>query len=165
MRIPFVVSAIVLVACSGTGGSTDSTGVDSTVVSAPAVHDSTARPDTGNIPAGDELELRTDKTTYRAGDQVGLTVVNPTGSSYAYNPCTRWLERDVSGEWVKLEEMRVCTMIAHILAPRTSRSEKTDITAGIVAGRYRLSIAFSVQDSSTPSRSVRVMAPPITVTR
>lgn len=165
MRIPFVVSAIVLVACSGTGGSTDSTAADSTVVSAPAVHDSTARPDTGNVPAGGELELRTDKTTYRAGDQVGLTVVNPTGSSYAYNPCTRWLERDVSGEWVKLEEMRVCTMIAHILAPRTSRSEKTDITAGIVAGRYRLSIAFSVQDSSTPSRSVRAFAPPITVTR
>lgn len=165
MRIPSVVSALVLVACSGTGGSTDTTRADSTVVSAPAVHDSTARPDTGNVPAGGELELRTDKTTYRAGGQVGLTIVNPTSSSYAYNPCTRWLERDVSGEWVKLEEMRVCTMIAHILPPRTSRSEKTDITPGIVAGRYRLSIGFSVQDSSTPSRSVRVIAPPITVTR
>lgn len=163
MRILSAVSAILLAACYGSGGSADTTRVDSAVVSAPAVHDSTPRTDTGTVSAGGELELRTDKSSYRAGDQIALTLVNPTSSSYAYNPCTRLIEREVGGSWVEIREDRICTMIAHILAPRSRRSEKTELTAGLEAGRYRVILALTVEGSGTPSRSVRVSAP-ITVT-
>lgn len=92
-----------------------------------------------------------------------LTLVNPTGNSYAYNPCTRLLEREVGGAWVERRENRICTMIAHILSPRTSRSEKTELSSGLEPGRYRVVLLLTVEGSGTPARSARVSAP-ITVT-
>lgn len=164
MRILVAVSAIALAACYGPGGNADTTRVDSTVVSAPAIHDSTPRTDTGNVPAGVDLELRTDKPSYRGGEQMMLTLVNPTSSSYAYNPCTRLLERESGSGWVEVREERICTMIAHILAPRSRRTENTELTAGLEPGRYRVILSLTVEGSGVPSRSVRISAP-INVTR
>ena len=152
-----------LIACHGTGAKPDTTGVDSGVVSSPAVHDSTPRADTGDVPAGGELELRTDKSSYRSGEQMSLTLINPTSNSYAYNPCTRLLEREVSGRLTQLEEMRMCTMIAHILAPRSRRTETTELTNGLEPGRYRVILLLS-SDSPGATGGVRLSAP-ITVSR
>lgn len=163
MRILSVISAIFLIGCYGTGAKPDTTGVDSAVVSSPAVQDTAPRADTGTVPPGGELQLRTDRTTYRGGEQMTLTLVNPTSNSYAYNPCTRLLEREVSGAWIELQEMRVCTMIAHILAPRSSRTETTELTKGLEPGRYRVVLLLGPQRRGGADR-VRLSAP-ITVSR
>jgi len=126
--------------------------------------DTTRRADTGTVPAGRELLLRTDRSSYKAGERMTLTLVNPTGNSYAYNPCTRTLERENGGAWVEIQEMRMCTMIAHILQARSSRTEQTELTTGLEPGRYRVVLALTVEGSGTPSRSVRLRAP-ITVAR
>jgi hypothetical protein len=165
MKIVVAVSALLFIACYGTGAKSDTTNVDSGIVSAPAVHDSTPRADTGNVPLGGELELRTDRSSYRPGEQMELTLVNPTNNTYTYNPCTRLLERQVSGGWIQLEETRMCTMIAHILAPRSRRSERTELTKGLDPGAYRVILVLSVSGPGAPgSGGVRVSAP-ITVTR
>jgi len=154
-----------LVACYGTGAKPDTTAADSGVVSSPAVHDSTPRADTGNVPPGGELELSTDKSSYRSGEQIMITLVNPTSNSYAYNPCTRLIEREVSGSWVEHKEARICTMIAHILAPRSRRTERTELATGLEPGRYRVVLLLSPQGPAVPAPAgVRVSAP-ITVTR
>jgi hypothetical protein len=94
-----------------------------------------------------------------------LTLVNPTNNTYTYNPCTRLLEREVSGRWTQLEEMRICTMIAHILAPRSRRAERTELSKGLEPGSYRVILVLSVSGPGTPGSSgVRVSAP-ITVVR
>jgi hypothetical protein len=165
MKIFFAFSAITLIACYGTGAKPDTTGVDSGVVSSPAVHDSTPRGDTGDVPAGGELELRTDKSSYRAGEQMSLTLINPTSNSYAFNPCTRLIEREVSGRWTQLEEMRMCTMIAHILAARSRRTEKTELTKGIEPGSYRVILLLSPQRSGAATEGGVRLSAPITVTR
>lgn len=165
MQILYAVSAIFLIACYGTGANPDTTSVDSGVVSSPAVHDTVPRSDTGTVPLGGELELRTDKSSYRSGEQMTLTLVNPTSNSYAYNPCTRSIEREVSGRWTQLEEMRMCTMIAHILAPRSRRTERTELTSGLESGSYRVVLVLSPQGPGVPgSGGVRLSAP-ITVSR
>jgi hypothetical protein len=166
MRILCAASAAVLVgACYKTAANVDTTRADSAVVSAPAVHDPTPRSDTGNVPAGGSLQLRTDKDSYRAGESMTLTFVNPTPNRYTYNPCTRTLEREVGSTWREIQEMRMCTMIAHILEPRSSRVERTELTEGLEPGRYRVIVALTEESTSTPSRSVRATSAPITVTR
>jgi hypothetical protein len=166
MRFVYAASTVALVgACYKTAADVDTTGADSAVVSAPAMHDSTPRSDTGNVPAGGNLQLRTDKSSYRAGENMTLTFVNPTRNRYTYNPCTRTLEREVGGAWRKVEEMRMCTMIAHILEPRSTRVERTELTEGLEPGRYRVIVALTEESTSTPSRSVNATSAPITVTR
>jgi hypothetical protein len=165
MKILFAGSALFFIACYGTGAKPDTTSVDSGVVSSPAVHDTVARSDTGNVPMGGELELRTDKGSYRPGEQMELTLINPTNNTYTYNPCTRLLERAVSGRWTQLEERRICTMIAHVLAPRSRRNERTELTSGLEPGSYRVILVLSASGPGVPgSAGVRLTAP-ITVTR
>lgn len=163
MRFSHAASLILLTACYGTGSNSDTSRADEPVVSGPVVHDTVPRSDTVTIPDSGEVQLRTDKTSYRGGEEVALTLINPTKFSYAYNPCTRLIEREVNGKWVELEEARVCTMIAHILAPRSSRSEKTTLTSGLEPGRYRLILMLSAQGQAEESRGVRLSAP-ITIT-
>jgi len=165
MQILHAASAVFLIACYGTGAKPDTTAADSGVVSSPAVHDSTPRADTGTVPLGGELELRTDKTSYRGGEQMELNLINPTNNTYTYNPCTRLIEREASGRWTQLEEMRMCTMIAHILAPRSRRNERTELTKGLEPGSYRVVLVLSPSGPGVPgSGGVRLTAP-ITVIR
>ena len=110
------------------------------------------------------ITVSTDRSTYRASDPVKLTIVNTTGSTYHYNPCTRVLEREASGAWSEVREERMCTMIAHVLEPRATRNEETDLGEGLAAGRYRIIVVFGEEASGTPSRSVRAVSAPITVT-
>jgi hypothetical protein len=165
MKILSACSAVALIACYGTGAKPDTTNVDSGVVSSPAVHDTVTRSDTASVPLGGELELRTGKSSYRPGEEMELTLVNPTNNTYTYNPCTRLVERQASGRWTQLEEMRMCTMIAHILAPRSRRTERTELTNGLEPGSYRVILVLSLSGpGATGSGGVRVSAP-ITVTR
>lgn len=112
------------------------------------------------------ITIRTDRSSYRATDPVTLTIVNGTGSQYFYNPCTRVLERESGGSWSEVREERMCTMIAHVLDARATRTESTDLGESLTAGRYRMAVQFTEEaPAGQQSRSVRAVTAPFTVNR
>ena len=157
------VAALALAGCrSGTPGSASG---DS---AAPARTDTTP---TAPAPAAsatvrsDSVVLRTDKTQYKAGDKLTLTFENRSAASYAFNPCTRSLEREESGAWKPLpDEGRMCTMEAWILDPRGTRTGTTELPPTIAAGRYRVVVRMTVEGTgSTPASAITAVSDPITI--
>jgi hypothetical protein len=149
---------------------TTTPGLPSGVTPAPGAPGSPAAPgprgDTTNSVLADSLTLRTDKSSYRAGDPLGLTLVNRSGSKFAYNPCTRLLERDSSGTWTAVRENRMCTMIAHILEGKQTRPERTELADSLAAGRYRVVLLLTEEPpvAGGVTRSARAVSAPIRVT-
>ena len=90
----------------------------------PAATDTTAADEGTNDRADeDPVELRTDRAQYRAGDRVGLTLVNYAEATFSFNPCTRTVEREADGGWVPVEEPgRACTMEAWLIEPGATRT-------------------------------------------
>jgi hypothetical protein len=122
--------------------------------------DSVAARDTAGAP----VELRTDRTRYVPGDAISLTLVNTTDATYAFNPCTRTLERGGSQGWTAIPEpQRVCTMQAYILEPRQTRTETTELPDTLAPGRYRVVIALTREDAAPGSDAVRAISATITV--
>jgi hypothetical protein len=56
-------------------------------------------------------------------------------------------------------------MIAHLLEPRQTNAEETEMAEAIEPGRYRLVILFTEDSPSGASRAVRAATPPLTVVR
>ena len=133
---------------------------------APAPTPSSPTPDsTTSVPASTTITLRTDKSSYRAGDNVTLTIVNGTGRTFTFNPCTRTLEREVNGAWSTLSEERICNMMAFLLDPRATRTEQTDLAPETPAGRYRIVLAFTDDDPNAPVKAERAVSAPISIVR
>lgn len=110
--------------------------------------DSAVTPAAGGSASADSVSLRTDKRTYRAGEQVTLTLENRSASTYAFNPCTRSVEREAGGAWTPVPEPdRVCTMEAWILDPRGTRTGTTELPARLAPGRYRAVLRLTVESS------------------
>ena len=108
--------------------------------------------------------LRTDKARYRAGEKVTLTFENKSAASYAFNPCSRTLERAEGSAWTPFaEEGRMCTMEAWILDPHATRSGPTELPASMTPGRYRVLVRMTVEGGGTPARAVTAITDPITV--
>lgn len=55
----------------------------------------------------------------------------------------------------------MCTMIAHILDAKSTRTEVTELAAG----RYRVLLALTEETTSGESRALRASSAPIIVTR
>jgi hypothetical protein len=133
--------------CSSTGSREDDTAGSAP---APSVQPDTSRPapsgavgDTAAVRA-DSVVLRTDKTQYRAGEAMTLTLENRSASSYAFNPCTRAVEREENATWTAVPEPgRMCTMEAWILAPRGTREGPTELPAPLTPGRYRVVVRMT----------------------
>ena len=150
-------SIAALGACAQTGaGSTDS-----------AV--TPARTDTATPPASasatptvrsDSVVLRTDKAQYKAGEKMTLTLENRSAATYAFNPCTRSIEREEAGTARALtDEGRMCTMEAWILAPRGTRSGPTELPATMTPGRYRVVVRLTVEGSAAAAAIMAVSDP------
>lgn len=92
-----------------------------------------------------------------------LTLANPTSNSYTYNACSRILERESGGAWTLVQEQRMCTMIAHLLGPRSNRTEITELSGGLEPGRYRVVIALTEEAPGTAPQSTRATSAPFTV--
>lgn len=107
-------------------------------------------PQDGPVPpstsSSDEIHIATGATSYAPGGQVAITIHNATNRQYAFNPCTRAVERE--GHGVVPEPGRVCTMEAWMLDPNATREATTNLPAGLEPGTYRLSIDFGAQDTS-----------------
>lgn len=114
--------------------------------------------------AADSVELRVDRSEYRSGDTVKMTLVNRTGASYAFNPCTRGVELETQSGWLAVAEPdRVCTMIAWLLEPNASRDAVTALPSGLRHGRYRLTVSLTREDKTPPTTRVTAASQPFTV--
>ena len=121
-------------------------------------------PPAATVDSAVTIELRTDRASYRAGDNATLTIVNHTKEEWSFNPCTRTLERESETTWQAVPEGRMCTMEAWILAPNATRTAPTSFGGSLDAGRYRLAIAF-VSASEPRGTSVRATSAPVTITK
>lgn len=110
------------------------------------------------------IELRTDRASYRAGDDATLTIGNRTKEEWTFNPCTRTLERESGTTWQVVPEGRMCTMEAWILGPNATRTAPTSFGGSLEAGRYRLVIAFS-SAGEPRGTSVRATSAPLSITK
>jgi len=154
-------TAAVLVACrSGApaGSRSDSSNTSKPTDSAPAASASTTT-------RSDSVVLRTDKSQYRAGENVTLTFENKSAKTYAFNPCTRSLERESSAGWEALpDEGRMCTMEAWILDPHGTRTGPTELPGTMTPGRYRVVVRMTVEQAGdTPTPAIAAVSDPITV--
>lgn len=112
------------------------------------------------------LELHTDKERYAPGAPVTLTVVNGTADTYAFNPCTRMVQQEGTGDWRPVDEpQRVCTMEAWLIEPRTRRSGDTELPTTLEAGRYRIGLSMSIQGTAPNTEYALVVSEPFTVSR
>lgn len=113
------------------------------------------------------ITVSTDTRTYRPGDPVELRIKNGEAGSYTFNPCTRTLEReneDAVGSWSQVKEDRMCTMIAHVLEPNSSRVERTELGEELQPGRYRMLLRFSSAAPAAKASHVTAYTQPFTVT-
>lgn len=116
--------------------------------------------------AGDSVELRVDRSEYRGGDTVKVTIVNGSGATYSFNPCTRVVERESEGAWAAVPETgRVCPMIAWLVDPRASREASTTLPSDLQPGRYRLTISLGREGQTPPAARVTATSPAFTVGR
>jgi hypothetical protein len=113
----------------------------------------------------DSVVLRTDKSQYRAGEKITLTFENKGARSYAFNPCSRTLEREENGTWTTVAEPnRMCTMEAWILDPHGTRTGPTELPSSLPAGRYRVVVRMTMDAlGSAPAGAVNAVSDPITV--
>lgn len=109
------------------------------------------------------VTIATDRRSYRPGDPVELRVVNETSGSYTYNACTRVVERLTDSTWTAVAEDRICTMIAHVLGPNTTRVERTELGEQLRPGTYRLLVRFTSEVASAGARPVLAYSQPISV--
>ena len=111
-----------------------------------------------------DIELRTDKTHYRAGDAVTMTFVNKSTATFDFNPCPRIVERQVSGDWYPVEEPpRMCTMEAWILKPHETRTAQTKLSGTIPAGQVRIVVALTKEGQPSSSSGVHAISPTVTI--
>jgi hypothetical protein len=113
-----------------------------------------------------KMQVTTDRSSYRAGDPITLTVHNGLADTVAFNPCTRALEREQTGNWTAAPEARrICTMEAWILAPDERRAGPTDLPADLAAGQYRAVLAFTVQSAHSSADRTEARTAPFAVER
>ena len=104
-----------------------------------------------SVTGANEVQVITDRSSYRAGDPITLTVHNSSADTVTFNPCARALEHEQAGKWTAVPEpQRICTMEAWILAPGERRAGPTELPAELAAGRYRAVLAFTIE-SAAPS--------------
>lgn len=111
------------------------------------------------------VELRTDRTSYRPGGEVTLTLVNHGPAGYTFNPCFRTVQRQEAGAWDTVRETdRVCTMQAWMLEPGATRTAATELPPSLPAGRYRLLLQLTPTEPATPpAEPTTVASPPFTI--
>jgi hypothetical protein len=114
----------------------------------------------------DGVQVTTDRSSYRAGDPVTLTVHNGSTDTVTFNPCTRVLEREGAGGWSAVAEpQRICTMEAWLLAPGEQRAGPSELPAHLTAARYRAVLAFTAESAKHGSERFQARSAPFAVER
>jgi hypothetical protein len=130
----------------------------------------TPPPVADTIPATPDVDLRTDKTHYRAGDSLTMSFVNKSAATFVFNPCPRTVQRETdvaSGRgWVPVAEPpRMCTMEAWVLKPKETRTAKTRLPDPLGEGQVRIVVAMTRQGPAQAPGGVHAVSAPITIDR
>lgn len=130
----------------------------------------TPAPVADTVPATPDVDLRTDKTRYRAGDSLTISFVNKSAATFVFNPCPRTVQRETdlaSGRgWVPVAEpARMCTMEAWILKPKETRTAKTQLPDPLAEGQVRIVVAMTRQGPAEAPGGVHAVSAPITIVR
>jgi hypothetical protein len=166
MAVLVVSATIVLGACrAGAPGSDVSDSAQPSAQPSPSADTTPPAGAGGATVRSDSVLLRTDKAQYGAGEQMTLTLENRSASSYAFNPCTRSVEREEGGAWTPVPEPdRMCTMEAWILDAKGTRTGTTELPTPLAAGRYRVVVRLTVESPGGASGSaVTAVSDPIEV--
>jgi hypothetical protein len=162
-----VAAAIMLGGCrAGSPGSSVPDSAQPSGQPSPSADTTPATGASGATVRSDSVLLRTDKTQYSAGEQMTLTLENRSASSYAFNPCTRSVEREEGGAWTPVPEPgRMCTMEAWILDPKGTRTGPTELPTPLAPGRYRVVVRLTVESpGGAPGSAITAVSDPITIT-
>jgi hypothetical protein len=127
----------------------------------------TGTPSPQQSPAS-SVTIGLDRTSYAAGAQVQLRLTNHTAETLGFNPCTRSIERRQDDAWSLIVETgRVCTMQLYLLNPHATRTEATELPAGLERGTYRVVLAFTREGPNvtpqTPASTIRAVSAPFEV--
>ena len=113
--------------------------------------------------ASPDIELRLERTHYRRDEHVKGTLVNHTGETYSFNPCTRTIERKSGDSWVAVPEgQRMCTMIARLLMPNASDPVEFTLSDSL-SGTVRAVITFGRERAPMGSPAVKAESQPFTI--
>lgn len=160
MRLTALAIASIILACASPGRDAPDTSASS--AAGEASRDTSSRPPGA---ASSPVELRVDQSEYAPGAAMTLTLVNTTADTFAFNPCTRHLEREAGTGWARIEEDRVCTMEAWMLEPRATRSGDTELPSSLQPGRYRVTLSLSRQGPPPPGDNELAISSPFSVVR
>ena len=130
--------------------------------SAPPAADTSPTESAARMPGNAGVRLTLDRSSYRPGADVTITLTNSTSQTFGYNECTRMVERQDGNSWTAVAEPdRVCTMHLALLQPNSTASARTDLPASLRSGSYRLSLALS--DETANAAGPRVYSSVFTV--
>ena len=119
---------------------------------------------TGGSLGGAGVLLTTEKSSYRGGDPVELTIQNREAVPLAYNACTRELEVREGASWVPgPASLRLCTREVWYAAPGVTRRDTADLDIGLSPGEYRIVLSFS-SDYAPEGEQIRAVTNAFTIT-
>jgi hypothetical protein len=76
--------------------------------------------------------------TARPGQNLPVLFRNRVNQEFWFNPCERFIERNVGGTWVRrADELRVCNKMIYIILPSADREELVDVPLDVAPGTYR----------------------------
>ena len=109
------------------------------------------------------VEAGLDRSSYRAGDLITVTLANNTSRSYGYNLCGRTYEKRTGNDWTAMPpELRLCTANLLLLPAGEARSGQADIPTDFTAGTYRL-LVYLVETTPGGTTSAIAISAPFTI--
>lgn len=98
---------------------------------------------------GSGLTLLTDRSTYKSGAHVVVTLRNQGMERAGYNLCSSRLEQLVDGVWKTVASDRVCTMELRTLTPGSSDSFPFRDLGELASGTYRFRTNVQIGNGGT----------------
>jgi hypothetical protein len=109
------------------------------------------------------VDVTLDRQAYRAGDLIGVTLINNSSRDYGYNLCGRSFEKHDGSDWRAMPpELRLCTQELRGLPAGEWRTGQADLPTDFAAGTYRL-LVYLVETSPGGTTSTIAISAPFTI--
>lgn len=106
------------------------------------------------------VQATLDRSSYRAGDLITVTLANNSVRHYGYNLCGRSFERLIGTDWSAMPpELRLCAAILHSLPSGGVRSGQADLPTDFAPGTYRLLVYLSETTPGGNTSTIAISAP------
>lgn len=92
------------------------------------------------------VQLSTDRSSYKKGQAVTVTLRNGTSDRLEYNLCPTTVEQKSAG-WAPVQETHVCTLHLISMPPGGKDSTTRELPSDLERGTYRLSLSVNPGDN------------------